>query len=860
MIFLSCLYVIACQPTNNDSQQTSDESSSLNKGLAEQLQVKYEIITNRKDELCDENQADGFCFQAKLTLTSPMAFDQTNWKIYFSNMAPVQMDESDLFDIRHINGDLHVITPTKSFTGFAENTSYEIKFRAGFWHLSHTDMMPNYYLVENGKEPQLITSTVPTIDPITGLEQLNHIVELTHEPHHFKRTPNDNTSPATAEWLYQENQPNNVVHDVTTSILPTPKSVKYLKMAGMLDLSGGINLSLDGINREGIHAGLVRLAKFGVKESGSGVEVAISQVQNLADEEYQLSILRNKISIAAATDTGAFYALQSIASLLMPNSLQLPFVSIEDEPRFEFRGMHVDVSRNFKSKAFIMQLLDQMAAYKLNKFHFHLADDEGWRVEIPDLPELTEVGATKCHDLSEQDCVLPQLGSGPNKDSVSNGYYTIEDYKEILQYAAARHIQVIPSMDMPGHSRAAIKAMEARFKKLTAQGQHAEASKYVLHDVEDSTEYRSVQFYNDNTINACMDSSYTFVHKVIDELQLMHAQSNNPLTKYHIGADETEGAWVESPACKSLLTNNVMGIEKAEDIAAYFIERVSNILAEKGIQAAGWNDGMGHTDPTRMPKDTQSNAWSPLMWNGHNAAHEQTNRGWQMVLSSPDALYFDFPYEADAHERGYYWAARRVNTKKVFQFMPENLPAHAEFWLDREENPYTAENSTPLKKGMKFHGMQGQLWSETVRTDDQASYMIFPRLYAVAERAWHKADWELSYDYEAKVYSPETNYFGDERKHKRDIQWQRFANHLAQKTLVKAEIEDVFFRLPTPGAVIEEGQLKMNSIFPGLAMEYQVSGGDWQSYIKPVAVTGAVKVRTASKLGPRKGRYLELKQ
>jgi len=301
-----------------------------------------------------------------------------------------------------------------------------------------------------------------------------------------------------------------------------------------------------------------------------------------------------------------------------------------------------------------------------------------------------------------------------------------------------------------------------------------------------------------------------------------------------------------------------MGIEKAEDIAAYFVEKVSAILADKGIQAAGWSDGMGHTATERMPSNVQSNAWTPLMWGGHKSAHDQANRGWEVVVSSPDALYFDFPYEADANERGYYWAARRLNSRKVFSLMPENLPAHAEVWLDREENPYTADNDTPLNKGVKFHGIQGQFWSETVRTDRQASYMIFPRLYALAERAWHKADWELGYDYDKKVYSQESNYFSEQMESERDQQWQRFANQIAKKILVKAEQEGLFYRLPTVGAKVEKGTLFTNSIYPGLPIEFKVAGQNWQRYQKPVAVAGEIQVRTTTPSGERKGRILTL--
>lgn len=849
---LICISLLAaCKPS-----EVKEPKSQVN--AADLLDIKYQVITNRKDQDCDPKQTDGNCFHGRISLTSEQDISPQNWEIYFSHMAPIQMETSPVFDIEHINGDLHKITATPEFEGFKAGREYQIDFKGGFWHLSQTDMMPNYYLVEAGKAPQVITSTVPVIDPETGLEQLPHAVPLTLEGRHFKRTPDDNTQPATAQWLFSENAKSYVEHPVVNSILPTPKSVIQPRVAGNMDLSDGVNIRYKGIEPQGVTAAIERLNSFGVSQNSEGVLLNIELNPALAEEEYRLSILPAGINIDAATEKGAFYGVQSLVSLLMPNSLDVPYLVVQDEPRFAYRGMHIDVSRNFKSVEFIKQALDQMAAYKLNKLHFHLADDEGWRVEIPGLPELTKVGAFRCHDLTEQTCLLPQLGVGPERDSEANGYYSIEDYKALLAYANDRHIQIIPSMDMPGHSRAAIKSMAARFNKLMAAGKGEEAKQFVLHDVEDSTQYSSIQFYNDNTINACLDSSYSFIEKVIDELALLHETAGQPLVKYHIGADETAGAWVESPACKSLLTQNVMGIKDAEGIAAYFIEKVSAILAKRNIEVAGWSDGMGHTHVDRMPTDVQSNAWTPLMWDGHKSAHKQANRGWDVVVSSPDVLYFDFPYEADANERGYYWAARRINSKKIFEFMPENLPAHAEVWLDREENPYTATDDKPLKQGNEFIGIQGQLWSETVRTDQQARYMIYPRLYALAERAWHKGDWELSYNYEPAVYSSQSNFFSDDAKAQRDVSWQHFANQIGKKVLAKAETEGVFYRLPTPGAIIEDGVLTMNSIYPGLVLEYQTEHAQWQVYQRQVKVSGAVKVRTRSHSGNRVSRTLTI--
>lgn len=856
IILFFSLLIIGCEDNQEKVEPISNTATA--KEFAEQLGVTYRVITNRADDKCDKTQTEGLCFQAQLELSSPLNFTDTNWALYFSHMSPVQMDSSEWFDIVHVNGDLHRLQPTDEFEQFQPGQSYTVPFRAGFWHLSQSDVMPNYYLVTATGESHIIPSTVPVIDAETGLETAPHAAALTLANKHFKRKPTDKTEPATAQWLFDENEEYYQDVDVTHAILPTPVFVAYPEIAGKLDLASGIAISSTDFTSDNFSAALDRLGLFGVKQNSSGKPVRLIENTQIATEGYHLTIAEQGINIEASSATGVFYAFQSIASLLMPDSLNLPFMTVKDEPRFEFRGMHLDVSRNFKSKQFVMQLLDQMAAYKLNKFHFHLADDEGWRVEIPDLPELTEVGAFRCHDLTEQHCLLSQLGVGPDRTSLANGYYSIEEYKEILAYAKARHIQVIPSMDMPGHSRAAIKSMAVRFNNLMQKGQVEQAKKYLLHDIEDATKYTSIQFYNDNTINACLDSSYDFIAKVIDELAIMHQQAGQPLTKYHIGADETAGAWVNSPACSSLLAENVMGIEKAEDIAAYFIEKVAAMLAKRGISAAGWSDGMGHTETKRMPKNVQTNAWSPLMWDGHKSAHEQANRGWQVVLSSPDALYFDFPYEADANERGYYWAARRINTKKVFEYMPENLPAHAEIWRNREELPYQAKDEEPLRSGVTFHGMQGQLWSETIRTDEQASYMIFPRMYALAERAWHRASWELRYPYQAATYSKSSNNFSESAKQERAKDWLSFANQLGKKVLVKAEGEGVFFRLPTVGAAIKDGKLELNSIYPGLPLEYKFEGHSWLPYQYPVPVRGDVEVRSVSPLHDRRGRSLVL--
>jgi hexosaminidase len=649
---------------------------------------------------------------------------------------------------------------------------------------------------------------------------------------------------------------------VTKVIIPTPKSVIYDKNNTQLDLSSGINIDFGNVAKTDVKAAIARLSSLGINNNTQGKSVTLSIVENNNQMigSYQLAITETGIKVTGVDGVGVFNGLQSISSLITLGSTQLPLLTASDEPHYEFRGLLIDVARNFHSKDFILTLLDQMAAYKLNKLHLHLGDDEGWRLEIPSLPELTEISSMRCFDLDDQNCLAPQLGAGVDTTSEVNGYYSVADYQEILKAATARHIQVIPSLDMPGHSRAAVKAMAARTKKYAIAEQDDKAKQFNLYDVNDPTVYSSVQFYDDNTINVCLESSYAFVTEVMTQVKKIHADAGQPLTRYHIGADETAGAWIESQACKDFIANNDKGVKEMSELGAYFIERVASILSDLDIETAGWSDGLEHTRKENMPAIVQSNAWDTLFWGGHIKTHQLVNRDWQVVLSSPDVLYFDFPYEADPKEHGYYWASRHTNTEKVFQFIPDNLPIHAEFWLDRQDNAYEADDTkTPMKLGNRFLGIQGQLWSENTRTDNTAQYKIFPRLFALAERSWHLADWAIPYNYQGAKYNKDTNVFNADKKEQRDQQWKIFANVIGQKALAKLERDNIFYRLPTVGAIIKDDKLHANIAFPGIAIEYKEEGGEWIRYLAPVTVKSVVKVRSISFDGQRKGRSVTIK-
>ncbi|MEW6989890.1 family 20 glycosylhydrolase [Colwelliaceae bacterium 6441] len=874
MLSLVFLSVMSCSKEKVNSEEDSSPTVtllSINQhqlnNLAETLQVKYRAITNVESN-CPEKNGEKVkqCFVGEISFTSPNELAVKDWQINYSQVYPVYASESEQLDIQHINGDLHQVLPKENFAGFKSEQTLTVKIWVASTLITESELMPNYWLSGKNLNPAVIESTKTTLDQETALEVQPWVIPFDKN---LKSNPKDINQYASATWLYEHNADIETVSEhLPFAILPTPTSIKVMMPEQRLSIATGINIHYQDIVPDDISAAVERLAKLGVKESKDGVPLHVKIDKQLTNKEgYHLSISAKSMTVSGADPTGVFYGIQSIASLLSLSEKTLPLVEVDDQPKYTYRGQHIDVARNFHDKAMILRLIEQMAAYKLNKLHMHLAEDEGWRIELPSLPELTEIGGQRCMDLSDKQCMQPQLGGAGATER--DGFYTVKDYIDILKYAKRHHIQVIPSLDMPGHSRAAIKAMEARYQRYIEQENEVEATRYLLSDFNDITKYNSIQNYHDNTINVCMESSYAFVDRVLEDLISLHKQAEHPLQMYHIGADETAGAWVESPACQALVADKTNEVNDIKHLGAHFIERVANMVVAKGISVGGWNDGLGETNVEQMPKDVYSYIWGALPWGAHQMVSEQARRNWHIVLSIPDVFYFDFPYEVDPKERGYKWASRRVDSRNVFNFMPDNLPIHAEFRVDTLGHHFTIDDTTqtndkgeithqPLPENFKVSGIQGQLWSETVRSETQAEYMIFPRMIALAERAWSSPNWHVPYDYQGKKYHKDSGVFTEELQQARDLEWQKFSNILAQKELPKLDALGVFYRVPTAGAKIINNKLHLNSSLPGLPLEYKRVDGVWQSYQKPVEVTLPVEVRSRSANGQRAGRSLPL--
>lgn len=858
-------------------------SAMANQQLVDQLselKVNLKMLDNRAADHgvdCAKLGADwASCHKVLLTLTNDgQEIKDKDWAIYFHSPRQTLKVDNEQFNVTHLTGDLYKLTPTSKFSGFPANQAVEIPMIAEYWQLFRNDFLPRWYATSGDAKPKVLVNTDTEdlsqfVSPFTGDQ--------------WKRTKDDNNILMVPESRFTKNQDLKVLPKATLrgQIIPTPMEVKVHPRD--VDLSDGVALDLSALVKPAADAAAERFILLGIENKASGYPIKTDIKPGAFKGDlavpgaYQLKIGEKGALITGFDQAGVFYGLQSILSLVPTDgSKKIATLDAKDAPRFQYRGIFLDVARNFHHKDAVLRLLDQMAAYKLNKFHFHLTDDEGWRIEIPGLPELTEVGGQRCHDLSETTCLLPQYGSGPEPHG---GFFTRQDYIDIIKYAKARQIDVIPEVDMPAHARAAVMSMEARYKKLHAEGKEKEANEFRLVDPTDTSNTTSVQYFNRQSyLNPCLDSSKNFVAKVMGEIAQMHKEAGQPLQTWHFGGDEAKnirlGAgytdinkpeagkgmldlskedkpWAKSQVCQAIIKDGK--VEDMEHLPSYFGLEVSKLVKAQGIgRMQAWQDGLKDAKDSKAfaTDNVAVNFWDTLYWGGFDSANDWANKGYQVVISNPDYVYLDFPSEVNPDERGYYWGTRFSDEQKVFSFAPNNLPQNAETSVDRDGNHFAAKSDKPWSGA---YGLSAQLWSETQRTDPQMEYMIFPRALSVAERAWHRASWEQDYKAGREYKGGETHLVDTKAL---DQDWLLFANLIGQRELAKLDKGGVSYRLPVPGARIIGGTLEANISLPGLGIEYSTDGGkQWQRYndrARP-AVSGDVQIRAVSPDGQRFSR------
>jgi len=427
---------------------------------------------------------------------------------------------------------------------------------------------------------------------------------------------------------------------------------------------------------------------------GAGIQLALNDNYDaaLGMEGYTLSS-EKAVDIRANTATGLFYGVQSLLQLLPPaiysNSasqfdLILPAVEIQDKPRYEYRGMHLDPCRHFFSVDFTKKYLDYMAYHKLNKFHWHLTEDQGWRIEIKKYPKLVEIGSKRAgtmilnHDVAWKE---------QRYDTIPvEGYYSHEDIREIVTYASERHIEVIPEIEMPGHSTAAL----ASYPQLSCTGGPFEVLQRpgVIKDV----------------YCAGNDSVFTFLKDVIDEVVTLF-----PSQYIHIGGDECpKERWEECPKCQARMANE--GLKDEKHLQSWFITEMEKYINSKGKTIIGWSEIMeGGIAPNAVLES----------WKGVEAGVEAAKNGHKAIMSPYQYIYFDGIYVDREHAlmepfgQKYCW----TNTEKAYSFEP-------------------TPDTIPEKYHPYFIGAEGAMWTEFIKTESHLEYMLLPRLSALSEVCW----------------------------------------------------------------------------------------------------------------------------
>ncbi len=558
-------------------------------------------------------------------------------------------------------------------------------------------------------------------------------------------------------------------------------------------------------------------------------DIIVQFSEKFLKESYELSINENKIQIKASDKAGALYGIQSLKQLMLSSKLdntKLKHVFINDSPRFSYRGMLLDISRNFYGPDKIKQILDYLSFFKINHLDFRLTDDEGWRLEIPGLEELTEVGSKRAYTKDEFESLIPMYGSGPDTNSTGSGYLSKGDFIDILQYADNRNIKIIPQISFPSHIRSAIISMDARYQKYMELGNKDEAEKYLLSDPDDKSEYYSAQGFDDNIACICRESAFTFYEKVIDEIYLMYQEAGVEMDKFGVAADELPyGAWQKSPICNKFMEDNsIVGDYNA--LYEMMQTRVYNKILSYNATMTGWDDILlklteKNQSETQIKDFFKGDDILLFVWKNdwgggrQDMIYKFANLGYKTVMSNSSAFYFDMVDDKDLDNVGLSWSGyadyKDMWTVDVFDIFNDSYGVKK----NNISKEYI-ESSEKLKSTNRDNiiGIQSHIWSETIRNEDILDYMFMPNIIVFSQKAWSK---------DPKWMSVQDK---NEREITLDYEWNKFRNTIGQRLLPM--IENIYgglsYDLPKPGGIIKNDSLYANSAFPGLSIKYTLDG------------------------------------
>ncbi len=825
------------------------------------LKLDWKLITN------NYNGKDQYSFSLSFTNTSKKtSTPATGWTIYYNaNRDLAYKNLDDQFESFRYHGDLFYLKPTSNFKGLKPGESLTVNGIGDSWVFNISDAPSGYYWVWEQDSKKTFAITKTTASSPDNIDQ-------------FKLKPNQKNDQITPEMVFEQNTGiKDIPENQLPKIFPTPKMASF--KPGYFTLTQPIKIYTEnGFSTEATYV-QNELKHFTGKTAEMG-SISASSLHLKADptlpsEAYRLNVSEQGIVISASSAAGMFYGIQSLKSLFPLDSwktptaaLQVPFADVMDAPRFGYRGLHVDVARNFQTKEQVKRILNWMAMYKLNKMHFHFSEDDAWRIEIPELPELTTVGVIRGHTLDSKDHMPSAYGSGGDINNVQSSFYTRNEYIEILKHAKALHIEVIPEIETPGHARAAIKAMDARYTRLMNEGKPEEAKKYLLSDANDQSVYLSAQNFKDNIMCIALPSVYTFLETAVDALMKMHEEAGMPLKTIHMGGDEVpQGVWEKSPLAQNLLQQLPKEkFKQTSDLWIYYWEKVTDILKKRNLYVSGWEEiGMreSRVDGNRVmmvnPEFANNNfhtyVWNTVIgWGAEDLPYRLANGGYKVILCPVSNLYFDLAYQKDFNEVGYYWGGF-VDVDKSFYFIPYDYLKNTK--VDRfgnEIDPSVLSGKDKLTDYGKSNilGIQGELWSENIRSANDLEYLAFPKMLGLVERAW--------------AQDPEWATTKDPKKANELYQdaWSIFTNTIAKKELYKLNYFQggANFRIPSVGAKTISGKVHANIQLPGMIIRYTLDGSEPNNnsmmYKEPISEKGNIRLRAFDSKG-RGSRTIEIK-
>lgn len=448
-----------------------------------------------------------------------------------------------------------------------------------------------------------------------------------------------------------------------------------------------------------------------VSENAAGADIGLvlnSTIDaRIGDEGYTLSVTPQEVVIKANSPAGLFYGVQTFLQLLPPQieskereenvSWVIPAVEITDYPRVGWRGLMLDVSRHFFTVDEVKQFIDNMVKYKYNMFHWHLTDDEGWRIEIKSLPKLTETGAWRVEKIGTFNEFSHPL---PDEPKNYGGFYTHDDIREIVRYAAERFVQVMPEIDVPGHSLAAVASYPELSCTPGAENYNVRAGEPIMDWSQGTPPIALI----DNTLCPANEKVYEFMDKVMTEVAELF-----PFEYIHTGGDEApHNFWEKSPQIQDLMRRE--GLKTMPEVQSYFGKRLEQIVQSKGKKMMGWDEILegGITSTTAL-----------MSWRGVEHGIEASKSGHYVVMSPNTYVYIDL-MQGDLSTEAPVYKSLRLNQSYKFDPVPEG--ADARYIL----------------------GGQANLWTEQIYHIRQAEYMTWPRGFAVAESVWspkEKKDW-----------------------------------------------------------------------------------------------------------------------